>query len=303
MHTGRRHACSSTSSSVSRSHHLEHCHENAAAWRTHRVFSTGIAAAADAKSPDTGVHSTPNGLPSGSSHAADSGSGRPLHAPHEQPGGAAKPMVGNEEPRQASEEPDEAALEAACERMVLEAVRLLQEGQPEQAEYLISEGAPSHNISLPGSSIATPCRGMRQPAHVIFCLSAAVVCKLIQPDKSVRLHAKKPRLLDAHAGVKYVEGLLPDSASLASLLDQQALLQFLLDKLPEAEATARRLSGIATGIFGEQEPAAAMCSLRLGAVLAGVTRIGRVFVVLLLFSICHAPAQSPSHPARTYPAV
>ena len=33
-----------------------------------------------------------------------------------------------------------AALEAACERMILEAVRLLQEGQLEQAEYLLSEG-------------------------------------------------------------------------------------------------------------------------------------------------------------------
>jgi hypothetical protein len=72
-----------------------------------------------------------------------------------------------------------------------------------------------------------------------------------------------------HAGVKYVEGLLPASAGLASLLDQLALLQFLLDKLPEAEATARRLMSLAEGLFSEQEPATAMCSLRLGAVLAG----------------------------------
>ena len=39
-------------------------------------------------------------------------------------------------------EEDKAALEAACERMILEAVRLLQEGQLEQAEYLLSEGTP-----------------------------------------------------------------------------------------------------------------------------------------------------------------
>ena len=72
-----------------------------------------------------------------------------------------------------------------------------------------------------------------------------------------------------HAGVKYVEGPLPASAGLASLLDQLALLQFLLGRLPEAEATARRLLGVAEGLFSAQEPAAAMCSLRLGAVLAG----------------------------------
>ena len=33
------------------------------------------------------------------------------------------------------------AVEQACERMILEAVRLLQEGQLEQAEYLLLEGA------------------------------------------------------------------------------------------------------------------------------------------------------------------
>lgn len=44
-------------------------------------------------------------------------------------------------------EEDRAALEAACERMILEAVRLLQEGQLEQAEYLLSEG----------TAVFTPC--------------------------------------------------------------------------------------------------------------------------------------------------
>ena len=90
-----------------------------------------------------------------------------------------------------------------------------------------------------------------------------------KPPSTYMQNANRDKTGDMHAGVKYVEGLLPDSASLASLLDQQALLQFLLDKLPEAEATARRLLRIAAGIFGAREPAAAMCSLRLGAVLAG----------------------------------
>ncbi len=37
-------------------------------------------------------------------------------------------------------EADEAAVEAACERMILEGVRLLQEGKLDQAEYLLLEG-------------------------------------------------------------------------------------------------------------------------------------------------------------------
>ncbi len=36
---------------------------------------------------------------------------------------------------------DEAAVETACERMVLEVVRLLQDGKVEQAEYFLLEGA------------------------------------------------------------------------------------------------------------------------------------------------------------------
>ncbi len=62
---------------------------------------------------------------------------------------------------------------------------------------------------------------------------------------------------------------MPDSASLASLLDQLALVQFLAGKLPEAEAAARRMSEAAEQLFGEEEAAVAMCSLRLGTVLAG----------------------------------
>lgn len=66
------------------------------------------------------------GSPAGSAQAAGSG------GPEEE---------GREPDQAGTGEPDEAALEGACERMVVEAVRLLQEGQLEQAEYLISEGA------------------------------------------------------------------------------------------------------------------------------------------------------------------
>ena len=66
-----------------------------------------------------------------------------------------------------------------------------------------------------------------------------------------------------------MEDALPDTAGVASLLDQLALVQFLLDKLPEAEASARRMSDIAGGLFGQDDAAKAMCNLRLGAVLAG----------------------------------
>ncbi len=44
-------------------------------------------------------------------------------------------------------------MEQACERMILETVRLLQEGQLEQAEYLLEEGIfclfcpPCHALS------------------------------------------------------------------------------------------------------------------------------------------------------------
>ena len=75
------------------------------------------------------------------------------------------------------------------------------------------------------------------------------------------------------AGVRYVEESLPGSAGLASLLDQLALVRFLADKLPEAEAAARRMSELAAELFGPGErAAAAMCDLRLGTVLAGARR-------------------------------
>ncbi len=71
------------------------------------------------------------------------------------------------------------------------------------------------------------------------------------------------------AGVKYVEASLPDSAGLASLLDQQALVQFLAGKLPEAAAAAVRMLDLAQQLFADEEAAVAMCSLRLGTALAG----------------------------------
>ena len=77
----------------------------------------------------------------------------------------------------------------------------------------------------------------------------------------------------ASAGLRYVEGALPDTAGVASLLDQLALVQFLLDKLPEAEASARRMSDIAASLFGKDDAAKAMCDLRLGAVLAGMAQL------------------------------
>lgn len=61
--------------------------------------------------------------------------------------------VSVQEPINASTEPDESAVEQACERMILEAVRLLQEGQLEQAEYLLEEGA----LPLAPQPIALPC--------------------------------------------------------------------------------------------------------------------------------------------------
>ena len=70
-------------------------------------------------------------------------------------------------------------------------------------------------------------------------------------------------------GLRYVEGALPDNAGVASLLDQLALVQFLLDRLPEAEASAQRMVELAAHMFVGDTAARAMCSLRLGAVLAG----------------------------------
>ena len=70
-------------------------------------------------------------------------------------------------------------------------------------------------------------------------------------------------------GLRYVEDALPDTAGVASLVDQLALVQFLLDKLPEAEASAQRMLEIAGRLFGQDDAAKAMCNLRLGAVLAG----------------------------------
>ncbi|BDA46492.1 hypothetical protein COCOBI_08-5850 [Coccomyxa sp. Obi] len=126
-------------------------------------------------------------------------------------GGPGKPKEAEPE-QDAPSQGDEAAVEAACERMILEGVRLLQEGKLDQAEYLLLEG------------------------------------------------------------IKYVEVALPDSAGLASLLDQQALVQFLAGKLAEAEAAAVRMRAAAQRLFADEEAAVAMCSLRHGTVLAGLGR-------------------------------
>lgn len=56
---------------------------------------------------------------------------------------------GQDEAERSAERPsglDEAAVEAACERMVLEVVRLLQEGKLDQAEYLLLEGPPAFSF-------------------------------------------------------------------------------------------------------------------------------------------------------------
>ena len=132
MQSGRRHGSSWFSSSLLQSRLAHDCHEHTTACRIHRALSTGGAASDYAEPPQSEVRTTQGD--SGSSHAADAGDSGPQGAQHEE-------ACEDGEPYQATEEPDEAALEAACERMVLEAVRLLQEGQLEQAEYLISEGA------------------------------------------------------------------------------------------------------------------------------------------------------------------
>ncbi len=87
-----------------------------------------------------------------------------------------------------------------------------------------------------------------------------------------------------------MEDALPDIAGVASLLDQLALVQFLLDKLPEAEASARRMSDIAGRLFGQDDAAKAMCNLRLGAVLAGMS--------LLCVHCCLSGQQGVGRPAQ-----
>ncbi len=62
---------------------------------------------------------------------------------------------------------------------------------------------------------------------------------------------------------------MPNSAALATLLDQQTLVLFLSGKLAEAEAAAERLRAAAERLFADEEAAIAMCSLRHGTVLAG----------------------------------
>lgn len=74
-------------------------------------------------------------------------------------------------------QPNEMAVEQACERMILETVRLLQEGQLEQAEYLLQEGAaliicirtdcsPAvHNTCLNYHNFALPLFILETPEH------------------------------------------------------------------------------------------------------------------------------------------
>ena len=87
-----------------------------------------------------------------------------------------------------------------------------------------------------------------------------------------------------------MEDALPDTAGVASLLDQLALVQFLLDKLPEAEASARRMSDIAGRLFGQDDAAKAMCNLRLGAVLAGMSLVFHL-CCLTFINVWAGPAQ------------
>ncbi len=54
-------------------------------------------------------------------------------------------------------------MEQACERMILEAVRLLQEGQLEQAEYLLEEGALA-SFALP-DNLAMHCLSQHSEAE------------------------------------------------------------------------------------------------------------------------------------------
>lgn len=72
-------------------------------------------------------------------HAAGTCSGKGGSGSAGSAGGLGEPKEaehGQDAPSQA----DEAAVEAACERMILEGVRLLQEGKLDQAEYLLLEG-------------------------------------------------------------------------------------------------------------------------------------------------------------------
>lgn len=102
-----------------------------------------------------------------------------------------------------------------------------------------------------------------------FCFMHAACCQMLSCIAACMLHLIALLRRDNHAGVKYVEASLPESTGLASLLDQQALVQFLADKLPEAEAAAARMLALAERLFADEEAAVAMCSLRLGTALAG----------------------------------
>ena len=53
----------------------------------------------------------------------------------------------------------------------------------------------------------------------------------------------------------------------AEIYDQLSLFQFLQGKLPEAEVNARRSLAIIQNHFDMEDPAVAMCELRLGTIL------------------------------------
>lgn len=64
---------------------------------------------------------------------------------------------------------DEAAVEAACERMVLEVVRLLQEGKVDQAEYFLLEGEIQvSEIAKIASSKVPICVMIASQPHFLF---------------------------------------------------------------------------------------------------------------------------------------
>ena len=165
--------------------------------------------------------------------------------------------------------------------MILEAVRLLQEGQLEQAEYLLLEGKRAKSKVI---KHCAPYRVQYSSVNIMqvlrLCLHVCTKLFWMHPTSGSARH--HPAALSAKfegpgacAGLRYVEGALPDNAGVASLLDQLALVQFLLDRLPEAEASAQRMVELAAHMFAGDMAAQAMCSLRLGAVLAGEVLLQR----------------------------
>ncbi|KAK9817812.1 hypothetical protein WJX72_002572 [[Myrmecia] bisecta] len=86
-------------------------------------------------------------------------------------------------------------------------------------------------------------------------------------------HTEQAEYLLQEGARSLAEALGQESAELAQLWDQLALLQFFQGKLAKAEATARRSLRMARQLYGEAAPAVAMCNLRLGSVWLGMGRL------------------------------